>query len=119
MKKYLRYILFIGILFVIFSMGRVTLGLIGKGKALDEAKDRVERLKKEQEDLLKTKEKIESDEFIEKEAREKLGLAKPGETVAVLPDQETLKKLAPKLEEETFPEEFPIWRRWVEMFFKF
>lgn len=119
MKKYLRYILFIGILFVIFSMGRVTLGLIGKGKTLDEAKDRVERLKKEQEDLLKTKEKIESDEFIEKEAREKLGLAKPGETVVVLPDQETLKKLAPKLEEETFPEELPIWRRWVEMFFRF
>lgn len=119
MKKYLRYILFVGILFVIFSMGRVTLGLLGKGKAIDQARAKVEGLKKEQEELLKTKEKIESDEFIEKEAREKLGLAKPGETVAVLPDQETLKKLAPKIEPESFPEELPIWRRWVELFFRF
>ncbi|MBI2007373.1 MAG: septum formation initiator family protein [Candidatus Blackburnbacteria bacterium] len=119
MKKYLRYILFAGVLFVIFSMGRATLSFLERGKAIDRAKERVEELKKEQEELLKTKEKVESDEFIEKEAREKLGLAKPGETVVVLPDEDILRRLAPKLESESFPEELPIWKRWVEMFFKF
>lgn len=119
MRKYLGYILLAGALFVIFSIGRTTLGLLEKGKALDEAGVMVEELKREQEELLKTKEKIESDEFIEKEARERLGLAKEGETVVVLPEEEILKKLAPKLEPDAFPEELPIWKRWVEIFFRF
>lgn len=119
MKKYLRYILLAGALFVIISMGRTILGLLDKGKALDESRERVGELKKEQEELLKTKEKVESDEFIEKEAREKLGLAKPGETVVVLPDEETLKRLAQKPQSDEFPKELSIWRKWVEMFFSF
>lgn len=119
MKKYLRYILLAAALFVIFSMGRTVWGLLQKEKAIDEVKARVEALKKEQEELLKTKEKMESDEFIEREARERLGLAKPGETVVVPPDEEALRKFAPKTEPETFPEELPIWKRWVELFFRF
>lgn len=119
MKKYLRYILLAAALFVIISMGRTVWGLLQKEKAIDEARERVEALKKEQEKLLETKEKIESDEFIEREAREKLGLAKPGEAIAVPPDEETLRKFAPKTEPESFPEELPIWKRWVELFFRF
>ena len=33
-----------------------------------------------------------SDEFIEKQLRDKLGLAKKGEIILILPDEETLKK---------------------------
>lgn len=118
MRKYLKYVLLAGALFVIFSMGRNVLNLLEKGKAIDEARVRVEELKGEEKALLETKERIGTDQFIEREAREKLGLAKPGETVVVLPDEEVLQKLAPRIEEETLPEELPIWRRWVELFFK-
>lgn len=100
-------------------MGRNILNLLEKGKAIDEARVRVEELKGEENALLETKESIGTDQFIEKEAREKLGLAKPGETVVVLPDEEVLQKLAPGIEEETLPEKLPVWRRWVELFFRF
>lgn len=119
MGKYIRYLFVIGVLVVIFSMGRTVVGLLEKGKTLDEVRSGVEELKKEQFALLRKKEQVQNDEFIEKEAREKLGLAKEDETVVVLPKEEILKRLAPKPEGESMDKPFPIWRRWVELFFRF
>lgn len=119
MRKYIKYLLILGLLAVIFSMGRTVVGLLEKGEALNEVRSEVEKLKKEQEELLRKKEQVQNDEFIEKEAREKLGLAKEDETVVVLPKEEILKRLAPKPEEESTNKPLPIWRRWVEMFFRF
>lgn len=118
MGKYLKRLLFVLIVFAIVSVGRTTFDLLEKGKRIDEAEGKVEQLKKEQEQLLEAKEEVESDEFIEKEAREKLGLAKPGETVVVLPEEETLRRLAPKERVEEVTAQPQIWQRWVEMFFK-
>lgn len=117
MKKYIRYIVLIVSLFLIFSISRSIWGLLQKGKTLDEAKERVEELEKEQAKLLEMREVIESEEFVEREAREKLGLAKPGEVVVILPHDDILRKFAPKVEEEEFVQEQPIWKRWVRMFF--
>lgn len=119
MKKYLKYIALIVTMFVIFSVVRTTIGLLGKGGALEEARKEVAALEKEQAELLELREKVESDEFVEKEARNKLGLAKSGEKIVVLPPKEVLAKLAPPPEEEEFLEEFPIWKRWTRMFFEF
>lgn len=83
---------------------------------IEKEKAKVEELKsanlKLEEDLARVK----SEEFIERQLRDKLGLAKPGEIVLVLPDAETLKKLAPKMEEEkeTLPD--PPWRKWIQLF---
>lgn len=118
MKKYIKYAILIVSLFLIFSVSRSIWGLLQKGRTLDEAKERVEELEKEQAKLLKMREVVESEEFVEREAREKLGLAKPGEVIVVLPPDDILRKFAPKVEEEEFVQEQPIWRRWVGMFFK-
>lgn len=55
--------------------------------------------------------------FIEKEIRNKLGLGKEGEATVVLPDTETLKKLAPKISSlvDTLPD--PNWVKWKKLFF--
>lgn len=117
LKKILRPVLLIVSLLVILSMARGTLGLLTRGEAIEEAQEKVESLREEQARLLELKERVETEEFVEKEAREKLGLAKPGEVVVVLPEEEILARLAPDLEEEDFLEELPIWKRWVRMFF--
>lgn len=117
MKKYLKYIVLIVSLFLIFSMLRSTWGLLQKGKTLDEARDNVRGLEEEQAKLLEMREVVESEEFVEREAREKLGLAKPGEVVVILPSDDILRKFAPKFEEEEFVQDQPIWRRWAGMFF--
>lgn len=118
MKKYIRYIVLIVSLFLIFSISRSILGLLQKGKTLDEAKERVDALEEEQAKLLEMREVVESEEFVEREAREKLGLAKPGEVIVILPSDDILRKFAPKFEEEEFVEERPIWERWARMFFE-
>lgn len=62
---------------------------------------------------------LNSPEFIEKEARDKLGLAKPGEVVVVLPPEDVLRRLAPinSEEEESVGEAgWPVWRQWVRLF---
>ena len=55
--------------------------------------------------------------FIEKEVRDKLGLGKEGEAIVVLPDEDTLRKLAPQmpLEVDTLPD--PNWVKWEKLFF--
>lgn len=60
--------------------------------------------------------RAQSPEFVEKEVRDKLGLAREGEAVVVLPDKDILKKLAPlfPLETESLPD--PTWKKWVNLF---
>lgn len=89
-----------------------------KTKALVEReKKRIEELKSQNAKLEGELERVKSEEFIEKQLRDKLGLAKAGEIVLVLPDAETLKKLAPKVgeEEEALPD--PTWKKWMNLFF--
>lgn len=85
-------------------------------RRIEEAKKRVEEDQARQEEIKKELEEVSSDFFTEQTARDKLGLAKPGETVVVLPDKETLRKLAPQrqVEEEGLPD--PNWRRWLKLF---
>lgn len=116
-KRYIPLALLVMILIIIISMGRNALGLFGRKDQIEEAKQKVRELEREQAQLLELKEKVESQEFVEKEAREKLGLAKPGEVVVVLPSEDILRRLAPKIEEEEFIEALPIWKRWSRMFF--
>ena len=56
-------------------------------------------------------------DFIEKEIRNQLGLGKTGEAVVVLPDDDTLRKLAPQVpvEADTLPP--PDWKKWEKLFF--
>lgn len=117
LKKYAKSASLIVSIVLIVAIGKNVWNLAGKPDALEEARQRLLQLEKEQAELLELKERVESEEFIEREAREKLGLAKEGEVVVVLPPEDVLRRLAPKIEEEESPEKLPIWKRWVRMFF--
>src|SRR3990170_4508136 len=75
----------------------------------------IKRMTKEK-DLEKKLEEVKSDDYIEKQIRDKLGLAKEGEIVVVLPPPEVVRKLAPKIEEQedTLPD--PNWKKWFHLF---
>lgn len=53
-----------------------------------------------------------SEEFIEKEARDKLFLVKPGEEKVLLPQGLKLRE-----EEKSYVENIPNWRKWWNLFF--
>ena len=76
----------------------------------------VANIQKEQEELQKKLEFTKSQEYMEKQLRDKLGLAKEGETVVVMPAPEILRKFAPEHEEEEDVLPDPSWRKWLKLF---
>ncbi len=79
--------------------------------------EKVSRMQKENADLENRVILAQSGDYIEAEIRNKLGLVKSGEAIVVLPDVETLKKLAPPetLDREALPD--PNWKKWAHLFF--
>lgn len=116
LKGYLRLILiFISILLAV-SLARNVVRISKVNQKIKEARLRVEKLKRENEKLEAKLESVKTEEFVEKQLRDKLGLAKEGETIVVLPDEEILRKLAPRQEEEEDVLPDPNWKRWLHLF---
>jgi len=84
--------------------------------AVQREKDTVEKMKEENARLEEQIAQTQGSAFIEKQIRDKLGLAKSGEAIVVLPDVEILRKLAPQIpvEENTLPD--PNWKKWIHLF---
>jgi cell division protein FtsB len=85
-------------------------------KRIETEKINIEKMKQDNADLAQKVAEIQSQAYIEQQLRDKLGLAKPGEIVVVLPDTATLEKLAPEapIEQETLPD--PNWKKWLKLF---
>ncbi len=85
-----------------------------------EARDRlvgeqleVARLEAEQQKLATELENVMSDEFVEREAREKLLMSKADEVVVILPEVDEAKNAEKEEEEER---ELANWEKWVALF---
>lgn len=93
---------------------------MGKARKVEEAvrlkEEKIKKIEVKNEEIKKKLEEVKSEEYIEKKFRDDLGLAKEGEIVFILPDEEILKSLVPRLpdEEETLPD--PIWKKWLKLF---
>lgn len=115
-KRPLVRLLIVGVsLLAVVSLSRSVYSLWRKR---DYVRQRAEALTKEQAENARIKKEIEEaqkPEFIEKEAREKLGMTKEGEAIVILPksqipnpnDQEKQKELS-----------IPNWKKWRRLFFK-
>jgi len=84
-KRIVLILIFIFTLWLIFSVGRQVYSLFKAGGRVSSAEQKTSQLEQEKEKLEKELAARDSNEFIEKEARDKLGLAKEGETIAILP----------------------------------
>jgi cell division protein FtsB len=115
--KYWIYLLLVLALFFLISLSRNVFRILEVRRKIDEAQGRVDKLRDENEALRKRLTETQSEAFMEAQLRDKLGLSKEGETIVVLPDPDTLKKIAPAMpeEEETLPD--PNWKRWLKLFF--
>ncbi|AKM83185.1 hypothetical protein A2422_00495 [Candidatus Woesebacteria bacterium RIFOXYC1_FULL_31_51] len=90
---------------------------IREGDAIiEKTKVKLEKLNEENKKLEEQLKITQSEEFVEKQLRNKLGLAKEGEIVLVLPDNETLKKLAPVIPDEEEVTLKPNWKKWIDLF---
>lgn len=79
-------------------------------------KVKLEKIIEENKQLENQVEIVQSDEYLERQFRDKLGLAKEGEIVLVLPEAEIVKKLSPQIPEENEVKPKPNWQKWLELF---
>ncbi len=117
-KKLILIILFIVSLYLIVYSVKDILGILKKKEEIKKEQLKLERLKAKNEELKKQLEYVKTPEFIEKEAREKLNLARPGEVVVILPENVSEIVDIGK-EQKPSKEEKPNWKKWLNLFFPF
>lgn len=112
-KKLIRYLILVFGIYLVVFLSRDLFQLLKKKERIKKMEEKIETLRLGNEELGERLEYVESDQFIEKEARDKLNMAKEGETIVILP--ETLKLRGQ--ESETSPEEnLPNWQQWLRLF---
>lgn len=106
----------LGLLFAISLIRNIFTLRASEGKISD-AQARLEGVEKQTQDLQKQLDEVESGNYREKQARDKLGLARQGETIVYLPDEQILRNIAP-LSDSSDSEQLPLpnWQKWLELF---
>ena len=115
-KPFYRKIALAILVVLTISFARNITKIRSAGGRIEKARQKNEILEQEIEKLSSQLEILKSDEHVESEIRNKLGLAKKGETVVVMPDNEILRKIAPRVKYEKDSLPLPNWRLWVELF---
>lgn len=89
MKKILAVIIIIGLVLIIKNILFSIHSLLENGKTITTLKEEVAAGKKKKQFLAERLYYVNSNEFIEQEARDKLGLIKSGEYVVIAPNEPT------------------------------
>ncbi len=120
LKQSLMKVRVYALIFFVFLFG---LSLFRNILKINEAKNRIRR---EKEKVIKLEEegkvleeelkKMQGNEYLESQLRDKLGLAKKGESVVILPDSETLRKLVPEIPDEKDYLPDPPYIKWLKLF---
>lgn len=83
---------------------------------VEKTKVKLEKMEIENEKLAEQLQITRSDEYREKQFRDKMGLAKEGEIIVVLPPQDELKRLVPDPPDEFEPKIKTNWQKWLDLF---
>jgi cell division protein FtsB len=116
-------IIVVGLLLII-NLSRSIYDLSQKNRIVEEAEEQVKKAETENAKLREQYREVRKEEYIERIAREKLGLGKEGEVVVVLPNNDKIRnskfavpagrqEIRKEREEKT---EVPVWKQWVELF---
>ncbi|HCM37155.1 MAG: hypothetical protein UV61_C0001G0079 [Candidatus Gottesmanbacteria bacterium GW2011_GWB1_43_11] len=111
-SRFLTLVITLASLIFIVNISRSIWNLWQKGSIVSERQAVRDRLLEENAALKSKLQEVESPEFIEKQAREKLNLQKEGEVVVVLP-----KDLIRSQPQAAVEPTLPNWQRWWKVFF--
>lgn len=111
-------VLLLGLL-VIFQLSRSVINIYGRGGRVGELLAEVAGLEKEKEELEREKALRQTQEFVEREARDKLRMVKDGEKILVLPGTQI--NADGKQDERgktAGVKAIPNWKKWVEFWLR-
>lgn len=104
------------LIFIVYNFGVRIFTAFKAGDRLTAAADRLHNLEVKNKELKAQLEEVSTPDYIEKQARDKLGLAKEGETLVVIPEGKIKQVLG--LQKETIRDErLPNWLGWMRLFF--
>ncbi len=106
--------------YIIVTTSRNILTLWSARDRVIQAQNRLKDLQTQEQELTRQIAQVDNPAFVEREARDKLGMVKPGEVVLVLP-QDEVNKLAQSLRDQYLksaepPPEVPTWQKWLKLF---
>ncbi len=110
MKKILFFTTVIVGILIINSLARSTYDLWHKQDLVVSVQEDLDKEKKERQKLEAQLSYVKSNEFIEREARNKLFMVKPGESGVIVPSDLIEKKTQKKVSEP------PNWQKWLNLF---
>lgn len=101
---------FILLIYLIISSFKSILELNKAGKTVVEYEKELQEVTNRNKELKERLKEVQKPEFIEREAREKLGLGKPGESIVIIPKI----TLVPEKKKE---KPLANWEKWWKLFF--
>lgn len=110
-RRALRWLIIIVSLYLIVTAFQAIVDLWRAGDKLTRRERELAALQEQQRELLKQKKMVESPDYLEKVARNELGLSRPGERMIVVPVD--LLASTPVAS----PEATPNWKKWVKLLF--
>ncbi|MCL4366672.1 septum formation initiator family protein [Patescibacteria group bacterium] len=108
------FLLIFGAIF--YNLGRQVFDSLQAGQRLDQSVDELTRLQDKNEELKEQLSQLDSPQFIEQQARDKLNLARSGETVVIIPPSEVDQVLKQNQPTPT-PTPVPYYQGWFKLFF--
>ena len=111
-----NFLVFVIVFIFVLSIARSISKINEINTEIAKSQAEVEALKQKEDDLKAQLNEVRSDDFIERQLRDKLNFSKEGEIVVVLPPDEVLLKYAPSddIGEATLPD--PNWKKWAKLF---
>jgi len=103
-------ILVIGV-YLIVVLSRDLFRIVGSKKRLEEAEVEIQVLEEERVELEEELKLVQGDDFVEKEARDKLLLGKEGEVVVLLPERGVINSTGQVMSEEEG--DLKNWQKWM------
>ena len=101
---------------IFYGLGRQIYDTLQSGKRLDDEASTVTSLQEKNSELKKRLSETQTTEFIERQARDKLNLARPNETIVIIPEAELQKVLGAEKKEDQ-GSILPNWLGWLKVFF--
>lgn len=115
-KKVVLALSLIMLLVIAYGLGKQFYSSLQTGERLEVEIEEVDRLQKRNAQLKKRLEEVQTPQFIEEAARNKLNFSRPNETVIIIPQEEIDKVLnAEKKVEEI---KLPNWQAWLRLFWR-
>ena len=113
-RKIIIILIILGILLAAYSLIGQIIGAFKSSDRLSDAVDKVYNLEVKNKELKGKLAQIKSPEFIEQQARDKLGLSKQGETVIIIPEQKLKEILGASQSAQI---RLANWLGWLKVFF--